>query len=158
MDTSSGISTMRLYGAAIALVSGGYSAYLSVTGMSMTAGGWFMLGLGLVVFAHGIVLLTPAAGRLGAASGPLMLGYSVLMLLNQLRVAAGWMTGSGANGGMGGMDGGMGSMSSTTQMTAMGADAGMVAIAALMLASGVIMTVRRDMMPMDGAGGRTDRT
>lgn len=150
MDTSGGISTMRLYGATIGLVSGGYSAYLSVTGMSMTVGGWFMLGLGLIVFVHAIVLLTPAAGRLGAASGPLMIAYSVLMLLNQLRLAAGWMTGSGASGGVGGMDSGMGSMSSTTQTAAMGADAGMVAIAVLMLASGLIMTVRRDMMPTDG--------
>lgn len=41
-------------------------------------------------------------------------------------------------------------MGSTSEMAAMGADAGMVAIAVLMLASGLIMTVRRDMMAMDG--------
>lgn len=150
MDSSNGLSTMRLHGAAIALVSGAYSAYVSVTGVSMTTGGWFMLGLGAIVFAHGIVLLTPAASRLGRASGPLMIGYSALMLLNQLRLAAGWMADSEAGGGMGTMDGSMNSMESTSEMAAMGADAGMVAIAVLMLASGLIMTVQRDMMAMDG--------
>ena len=146
MDSINSLSTMRLYGAAIALVSGTYSAYLSVTDMSMTTDGWFMLALGSIVFVHGLALLTPATRRLGTASGPLMLGYSALMLLNQLRLAAGWMT----DGGVGAMDGGMNSMGSTSEMATMGADAGMVAIAALMFASGLIMTVRSDMMAPDG--------
>ena len=134
MDHSDGVSTMRLYGATIALVSGLYSAYLSVTGMAMTAGAWFMLALGVVVFVHGVVLLTPAADRLGDDSGPLMLGYAALMLLNQLRLQ--FTVGTGmTNGGMGEM----GSMGPTAMM---GTDPGMVAIAALMLASGVIMTIR----------------
>ena len=34
---------MRLYGAAIAIVSGAYSAFVPVSGTGMTAGGWFML-------------------------------------------------------------------------------------------------------------------
>ena len=134
MDHSDGVSTMRLYGATIALVSGLYSAYLSVTGMAMTAGAWFMLALGVVVFVHGVVLLTPAADRLGDDSGPLMLGYAALMLLNQLRLQ--FTVGTGmTNGGMGEM----GSMGPTAMM---GTDLGMVAIAALMLASGVVMTIR----------------
>jgi hypothetical protein len=138
------VSTMRLYGATIAIVSGLYSAFVSTSGVAMTAGGWFMLAIGAVVFVHGVVLLTPAATRLGTASGPLMLGYSALMLLNQLRLAVG--SGTGMDGGMGGMDGGMSGadmMGSTAG--AMGADPGMVAIAVLMLASGLIMTVRGDM-------------
>ena len=44
----------------------------------------------------------------------------------------------------------MNSVGSTSEMAAMGADAGMVAIAVLMLASGLIMTVGREMMAMDG--------
>ena len=139
MDSSDSISTMRLYGATIGIVSGAYSGYLSVTGASMSLA-WFMLGLGAVVLIHGIVLLTPLADRLGGASGPLMLVYSVLMLLNQLRMA----TARGSTTRMGGMTGGMGGTSGGTAM--MGTDAGMVAIAVLMLASGLIMTVRADMM------------
>lgn len=134
---SSTVSTMRLYGSGIAIVSGAYSLYLSTTGVEMSTSAWGMLALGVVVLVHGIILLTPAASWIGSASGPLMLGYSVLMLANQA-----WMsslqgeTTSGMNTGM------MGDPMSP----AMGADAGMVAIAVLMLISGIIMTVRRDMM------------
>jgi hypothetical protein len=144
MDSSDSISTMRLYGATIGIVSGAYSGYLSVTGASMSLGAWFMLGLGAVVLIHGIVLLTPLADRLGGASGPLMLVYSVLMLLNQLRMATGRGSTTRMDTGMGDMTGGMGGTSGGTAM--MGTDAGMVAIAVLMLASGLIMTVRADMM------------
>ena len=138
------VSTMRLYGATIALVSGLYSSYVAVTGMEMTLGAWFMLGLGVVVFVHGVILLTPAADSLGDASGPLMLGYAALMLLNQLRLQFGSGVGMMNDGMSGGMDGGMGSGMNSVGM--MGPDPGMVAIAALMLASGVIMTVRDDGM------------
>ena len=146
MTEMESVSTMRLYGAVIAIVSGTYSGYLSVSEASMSTGSWFMLGLGAIVFIHGIVLLTPMAARLGEMSGPLMIGYSALMLLNQLRLAAGWT----ATGGMDGMNGGMSGseMGSMTEMAAMGPDAGMTAIAALMLASGLIMTVWREMMSM----------
>lgn len=127
------ISTMRLYGGAIAVVSGGYSVFASTAGMGMTTSAWFMLGLGAVVLLHGVVLFTPAAERLGSASGPLMLAYSVLMLLNQLLLSTDTM------------DGGMGSGMGSGTM-GMGYDPGMVAIALLMLASGAIMTSRREMM------------
>jgi hypothetical protein len=137
MESSNGISVMRLYGAAIGIVSGIYSGYLSVTGMSMSTGAWFMLALGAIVLVHGIALLTPVADRLGSASGPLMLVYAALMLLNQLRLETGTML----DGGMGGMDGGM-----NTGMAAMGVDPGMVALAVLMLASGLIMTSKTDGM------------
>lgn len=154
-DTASGggtdgssISTMRLYGAVIALVSGTYSIYLSTTGIEMTTGAWLMAVLGGIVVVHGIVLVTPAIRTLGAYSGPLMLLYSLLMLLNQLRLAttATGMDvgmGSGMNDGMTtgtrpGMDAGMADM--------VGVDPGMIAIAGLMLASGIIMTSRSAMM------------
>lgn len=140
MEGSDGISVMRLYGAAIGIVSGIYSGYLSVTGISMSTGAWFMLALGAIVLVHGIVLLTPLAGRLGAASGPLMLVYAALMLLNQLRLE----TGAAMDTGMDGMNGGV-----STEMAAMGADPGMVAIAVLMLASGLIMTSKADGMKSD---------
>ncbi|WP_435194667.1 hypothetical protein [Natronomonas sp. EA1] len=125
------ISTMRLYGSAIALVSGAYSVWLSTMGMmGMTTTDWLMLLVGVVVLAHGVALLTPLAGKLGRASGPLMVGYSALMLALQALMPAEM-----------GMRPGMlsGSM--------MGGDAGMVAIAVLMLTSGVIMTTRREMLP-----------
>jgi hypothetical protein len=136
-------STTRQYGAAIALVSGLYSL-ISATGgggMMGTNSGWFMLLLGIVVVVHGVVLLTPYASRLGSASGPLMIGYSLLMLGNQALVGTtgsmNWGMGGGVGSGMnGGMSGGMGS----TMSAGMTWDLGMVALAVLMLVSGVIMT------------------
>ncbi|MDY6764669.1 MAG: hypothetical protein SV377_03130 [Halobacteria archaeon] len=72
-----------------------------------------------------------------------MIVYSLLMLLNQAVVgvtgSANWGMGSGMGGGMGmGMNGGMG--------MAMGGgwDLGMVALAVLMLISGIIMTTQED--------------
>lgn len=148
-DSSASISTMRLYGSLIALVSGGYSVYQSTTGSAMTSSAWIMLGIGVVVVVHGVVLLTPAVDRLGRASGPLMIGYAVLMLLNQ-----GFMTMTDPM--TGGMDSGMGSsMDGGMAAGAMGVDEGMVAIAVLMFASGVIMTVRREMMSSESTS--TDR-
>ena len=151
---ATGVSTMRLYGASVALVSGGYSLYQATTGMAtsatgmmgtgMTGSAWFMAALGVVVLVHGAVLLTPAATALGRASGPLMVVYSVLMLVNQA-----WLATTGRGGMMNGSTMNDGSMSDGMQSgmdAAMGADAGMVAIAVLMLASGVIMTQRSEML------------
>ncbi|MDS0261805.1 hypothetical protein NDI56_20585 [Haloarcula sp. S1CR25-12] len=151
METMNTNGTTRQYGAAIALVSGVYSLLSATggTGMMGSNSGLLMALLGVVVVVHGVVLLTPYADRLGNASGPLMIGYSLVMLLNQALVGVtgsvnwgmGSGMGSGMNGGMGGgMSGGMGS-----SMTAgMGWDLGMVALAVLMLISGVIMTNRRN--------------
>ena len=130
----------RLYASSIAIVSGLYSigsaagTMMSTPMMTATAlgiGGWIMLGLGVVVLVHGIVLLTPLADRLGRRSGPLMVLWAVVMLLNQglSAVVSGWgMPGSPMDG--------------NSMMADMGWDAGMVAIAVLMLASGLIMTRR----------------
>jgi hypothetical protein len=110
----------RLYAAAIAVVSGIYSiasAFGDGTG-SMPMGDSIMLIVGVVVLLHGIVLLTAAAERLGRASGPLMILWSAIMLANQALAA---ITSSGS------------------MMGTMSWDAGMVAIAILMLASGLIM-------------------
>jgi len=147
MDGSS-ISTMRLYGAIIALVSGTYSIYLSTTGIEMTTGAWLMAVLGGIVVVHGVVLVTPVVGALGSYSGPLMLLYSLVMLLNQLRLAT---TATGMDDGMGsgmndGMSSGMSSGMDAGTAGMAGADPGMVAIAVLMLASGIIMTSRAEMM------------
>lgn len=138
METRSAtISTMRLYSGAIAIVSGAYSAYIATTGTSMTATAWGMLALGIIVLGHGIVLLTPVAVQLGGVSGPLMIVYSILMILNQA-----WMAmekgsrPSGTNGEMMGQP----------MISAMGIDVGMIAIAILMLISGSIMTARRETM------------
>ncbi|WP_336136885.1 hypothetical protein [Natronomonas amylolytica] len=127
------VSDTRRYGASIAFVSGLYSLWSASMASRMVTSGWLMGLLGVVVIVHGAVLLTPYAERLGSASGPLMVVYSLVMLLNQALLGTGMMddgSGMGMNGGMGG-----------SAMTAgMGWDAGMVALAVLMLVSGVIMT------------------
>ncbi|UHQ99247.1 hypothetical protein HYG81_25765 (plasmid) [Natrinema zhouii] len=141
---------MRQYSAAIALVSGLYSLVSTTSGSGMMGSnsGLLMAALGIVVIVHGVVLLTPYANQLGNASGPLMIGYSLLMLLNQALVGATGSMNWGMDGGIqGGMDGSMGngmsdSMGSTT--AGMGWDLGMVALAVLMLISGVIMTRRHN--------------
>lgn len=145
-DQTGGVSAVRLYGASIAVVSGVYSLFQATAGAGMSGSAWFMAVLGAVVLVHGVVLVTPAASVLGRASGPLMVGYSVVMLANQA-----WLANT-AGDGMG--DGGMmdsGSMNDGMQSgmdaaSAMGADAGMVALAVVMLASGVIMTRRESGM------------
>lgn len=143
MDSINTTATTRQYGAAIALVSGLYSLVSATggTGMMGSNSGLLMALLGVIVVVHGVVLLTPYASRLGNASGPLMIGYSLVMLLNQALVGT---TGS-MNWGMGGgMDSGMGSGMGSGMTAGMGWDLGMVALAVLMLISGVIMTSRRD--------------
>lgn len=117
----------RLYGGVIAVVSGLYSLWLSSTGLG-EATGVLMAVLGLVVLVHGVALFV-VPERLGDASGPLMVVWAVLMLLNQAWMAT-MARPAPMDGGMG-MDGGM--------SPAMGWDVGMVAVAVIMLASGVIM-------------------
>jgi hypothetical protein len=110
----------RLYGAAIAIVSGTYSVVSATIGMGpMGVGGLVMLVVGILVLAHGVALLTTAAAVLGRASGPLMIVWAAIMLLNQLLTATlpGWTMGG-----------------------SMRWDGGMVAIALIMLASGLIMS------------------
>lgn len=134
------VPTTSLYAAAIAVVSGGYSILAATGGSTMTAGAWVMLLVGVVALVHGIVLATPASTRLGGWSGPLMIAYAVIMLVNRavLPMGAGGMMGSGTGGMMdsGGMMGGY-----VSTMGPAGGP-GMVALAILMLASGLIMTVR----------------
>ncbi|QZP36820.1 hypothetical protein [Halobaculum magnesiiphilum] len=139
-------STTRLYGAAIAITSGVYSLVSATVGGTMgTTGlgiaGWLMLAIGVVVVVHGVALVTPAADRIGSASGPLMIAYSLVMLLLQALGATGMTGRTGMTGGMGagmGSTGGMGS----TATAGMGWDLGMVALATLMLFSGIVMTTR----------------
>lgn len=104
----------------------------------MVTSSWIMAILGLIVIVHGVVLVTKYADRLGSASGPLMIAYAFVMLLNQLFLATGMLDdGSGM-----GMTNAMGQ----TGMTAgMGWDGGMVALAVLMLFSGFIMTREGEM-------------
>lgn len=142
------VSNTRLYGTVIAFVSGLYSLWSASMASRMVTSGWLMGILGVVVILHGAVLLTGYAERLGDAGGPLMIGYSLLMLLNQALLATGML----ADGSGMGMDKGMGSSMGGSAMTAgMGWDAGMVALAVLMLASGVIMT--RNPSMDSGKGG-----
>lgn len=127
------VSNTRLYGAAIAFISGLYSLWSASAGSRMVTSSWLMLILGAVVIVHGAVLLTNYADRIEGSSGPLMIGYSILMLANQVLLA----TGTLADGSGMGMDDSMGA---STMTAGMGWDAGMVALAVLMLASGLIMT------------------
>lgn len=144
-------TTTRQYGAAIALVSGLYALVTATLGGGMTgsASAAVMALLGVVVVAHGVALLTPYASRLGDASGPLMIVYALVMILNRALVRA---TGS-ANWGMGGtrgpmgpgMHGGMGTGAGGAAGVGMaggGWNLGLVALAVLLLVSGVIMTAR----------------
>ena len=116
----------RLYAAAIAVVSGSYSMVSAFAdGMgSMPMSDSIMFLIGVVVTMHGLVLLTPAVVRLGRAGGPLMVLWSAIMLGNQALAA---MTSSGSMRGAAAWDGGM------------------VAIAILMLTSGLIMSRREQM-------------
>lgn len=140
------VSNTRLYGASIAFASGLYSLWSASAANEMMTSGWLMLVLGVVVLVHGTVLLTEYADRLGTASGPLMIGYAAIMLLNQALLANGMLD---DGSGMGtGMDGGMGESAMTAGM---GWDAGMVALALLMLVSGLIMT--RGSAGMADSGG-----
>lgn len=115
----------HLYASAIAVVSGMYSIGSAVAGSmgSMPVSDSVMLVVGVVVLAHGLVLLTPAAERLGRASGPLMILWAAIMLGNQALAAS----------------------SDESMMRTMSWDGGMVAIAVLMLASGLIMSRRERM-------------
>lgn len=146
--TDGEVSTTALYAAAIAIVSGGYAVLTAsgggmMAGSGTTAGGWVMLLVGLVALVHGIVLLTPAAERLGSWSGPAMIVYAVVMLLTRAVLPMGMDSaqmgpmmdsGFGFGGMMGGYLGTMGPAGGP----------GMIALALLMLASGLIMTVRPD--------------
>lgn len=111
----------RLYGSVIAIVSGIYSIVSAIAGGmgSMAASASAMLVVGGVVLVHGLALVTPLADRIGRASGPLMILWAAIMLGNQGLAAA---------------------TSSESMMGEMTWDGGMVAIAVLMLASGLIMS------------------
>ena len=119
------IGDTRLYGSAIAIVSGIYSVAAGVPNRmgSMPTSDTVMVALGIVVLAHGIALLTPLADRFGRASGPLMLVWAGVMLANQALAAT---------------------SSSAPMMANARWDGGMVAIAVLMLASGLIMIRGRE--------------
>lgn len=140
------VSNTRLYGAAIAFVSGLYSLWSVSMASRMVTSSWLMLTLGVVVLVHGAVLLSSYADRLGTASGPLMVVYALIMLLNQALLGTGMMAdGSGMGMGMGNGMGG------STMTAGMGWDAGMVALAVLMLFSGLIMH-RDDETAADSGG------
>lgn len=141
------VTNTRLYGASIAFASGLYSIWSASMASRMAASGWLMAVLGIIVVLHGAVLLTDYADRLGSASGPLMIAYAAVMLLNQALLGTGMMDDGSSMGMDGGMNGGMGG--GTT--AGMGWDAGMVALAALMLVSGIVMA--RDRNSMTGQDG-----
>jgi hypothetical protein len=142
-------STALTYGAAIALVSGGYSLLSGIAGIEVRAGmggprmaiatsEWITILLGVVVLVHGVALLTPLASRLGNASGPSMIGYSVIMLSNQA-LLAGLLDGTALIGGAMGPSVGDSTMGPEA-IPGMGPDAGMAALALLMLISGALVT------------------
>ncbi len=86
----------------------------------------------VLVLFEGAVLLTENADRLGDASGPKMIGYSVVMALDQALLGTRMMddgSGMGLSSGMGG----------PTMTAGMGWDAGMVTLAVFELVSGLII-------------------
>ncbi len=122
----------RLYAGAIAIVSGVYSIVAALgDGMApMPPSALVMLGVGIVVLVHGAILLTPAAQRIGRTSGPAMLLWAGVMLGSQALAATvpSWTMGEPMGSG------------------SMAWDGGMVAVAVLMVISGLIM-IRRGGMP-----------
>ena len=132
VGTERGPGNTRLYGATIAVVSGVYSigSALGLWASPMTddmggvgdagAAGWLMLAIGIAVLVHGVLLVATVADAAGRLNGPLMVVWAVIMLANQ----------------------GMAAMGNGAMVAGMGVDAGMVAIAILMLASGLIMMMR----------------
>lgn len=122
--------TAQQYGSLIAIVSGIYSLWAGGAGMEMTGADWLMVVLGVGVLAHGVVLLA-SPETVGDASGPLMVVWGALMLLTQ-----GWMAATVDHGMAGGMDGTMGGQMGGAMMAW---NPGMVAVAAIMLGSGLLM-------------------
>lgn len=124
----------RWYGGLIAVVAGIYAVSMAAWGPGMSYADWFMLVLGGVVLGHGIALFGRFSRSLDAASGVLMIVYSVLMLLGQ-----GWM--GAMNGGpmMGGTMGGP-MVHDGMGWSTMPWDPGMTALALVMLGSGIVMT------------------
>ena len=135
-----GGSTTLVCAVAIALVSGGYSLLVGLAGIDVSFGMsgpqieiatsvWIMLLLGIVVLVHGVALLRLSGGRFGTISGLLMIGYSIVMILNQALVGTGIFDGSGT------------AASSMGNGTVVGTswDGGVVALAVLMLISGILM-------------------
>lgn len=120
------VTNTRLYGAAIAFVSGLYSLWNATGASRLGTSGVIMALVGVIVVIHGAILLTAYADRLGSASGPLMILYAGVMLVNQALLGTGMIDGPT-------------DMGSSVMTTGMGWDAGMVALAVLMLVSGVIM-------------------
>jgi hypothetical protein len=127
------IPDTRLYAGAIAIVSGIYSilAALADDMAPMPPSALVMLLVGIIVLVHGAIILTPAAQRIGRISGPAMLLWAGFMLGNQALAAtmSSWTMGGPMAGS-----------------SSMGWDGGMLAIAVLMLVSGLIM-MRRGGMP-----------
>jgi hypothetical protein len=139
MNDDGGLTTL-IYAVAIALVSGGYSLLVGLAGIDVSFGMsgpqieivtsvWIMLLLGIVVLVHGVALLRLSGGRFGTISGLLMIGYSIVMILNQALVGTGIFDGSGT------------AASSMGSGTVVGTswDGGVVALAVLMLISGILM-------------------
>ncbi|MFB6203945.1 MAG: hypothetical protein ABEK01_05635 [Candidatus Nanohaloarchaea archaeon] len=115
----SSISTQRLYGGSIAVISGIYSIYVATFGVTGSmAVMWLMFILGLITSVHGALILTGYTGMIDPYSGPLMMAYSVFMAVNQI---VSWIS--------------RGSISQ-----------GMMALAVMMAFSGAIMTVREEEM------------
>lgn len=123
------VPNTRLYDAAIAFVSGVYFLWSASMVSRMMASSWLLGVLGAIVIVYGAVLLSSYSAQLGTTGGPLMMAYSVVMLLNQGLLSMGIMAG----------DSGMG-MGRNGMATIMEWDLGKVAFASLMLISGFIMT------------------
>jgi hypothetical protein len=85
--------------------------------------------VGVIVIIHGAILLTEYANRLGSASRPLMILYAGVMLSNEALLGTGMIDGPNNM-----------RMEGSAITTGMGWDAGMVALAVLMLESGVFMS------------------
>ena len=138
-----GAPTMRQYGATIAPVTGAYSLlFVIIGGEIMKSMGSVVMGLlGIIGVGHGVILLTSYGDRLGIVSGPIIIGYLVLMLIKQAAISVNKGRNWRMGGRMGtGMDSGMDSSIESGMTAGITWNHGMVALT--VLTSGVIMANR----------------
>ncbi|MFB6254784.1 MAG: hypothetical protein ABEI06_09245 [Halobacteriaceae archaeon] len=134
------VTNTQLYGSSIAIMSGLYSLWGAWASPQISPSGWIMILLGVIVIIHGIILLSGASDYLSGLSGPLMIGYAIIMLLLQVISGSMMETNTEMNPVMDG----------TMPQATMGWDPGMVALAMLMLISGFIMLQSNEDMESNG--------
>ena len=129
--------TSRWYGGLVAVVAGIYAIAMAAWGPGMSYADWFLLVVGGVVFGHGVALVGGFSRRLDATSGALLVGYALVLVLSQA-----WL---GVRDDSPLQQGTLSSPSVHRELgwSTLPWDPGLVALAIVLLGSGVIMTAVR---------------